>query len=288
MRGLTLRRRDMLGGAAALGLGAFVLGAAPGRIAAQTRTYGDPRRFLAAFRDWRRAQEVRAGYLPTLEEAAFDATNAMRAEAGLRPLEAEEGLRWIARFYAQTLSRTGGFDHEDEAGRGPAERIAVLHRRFVGVNGENIFKSDIFTLSEQGRAGRFAVDSLMDSPGHRRNILAPNWTHAAMGAAGDGGMFHLVQLFGQRVALLAEEAPLELPAGKALPPAFTRFAAGGADRLALAPPTAEITGADLRPLDGATAPAQAGIAATRYAVQESAQGNRVGYGVYPGPVVVVV
>ncbi len=281
-----MRRRTVVtGGVALLALAATGAGLGGPAFAEAPK---DPRGLLEDYADWREAQETRATHLPALEDAAFAATNARREEAGLAALEPEDGLRRVARHYAARMAGGAPFAHTDPAGRGPGDRVSILHRRFVGIVGENIFKSDIFTGSAQGRAGRFAVDSLMESPGHRENILSRQWTHAAIGAVADGEMFHLVQLFGLRGALLAEDAPLEVRAGSPLPPAFTRFVAGGADRLAVTAPDAPVNGADFRPLREAVAPRATGVAVSRYARRRSVDGNRVEFDVLPGPAVIVV
>lgn len=285
-----MRRRDLLtAGAAAAGLvmtgSPAFLGATPSDPA------GSVRSLAADYRAWREAQTQRADYQPEIERAAVATTADRREAAGLSPLELDEDLRWIARFYAARLAAGDAFDHVDAHGRGPGDRIAILHRRHVGTAAENLFKSDIFRHSAQVTAGRFAIDSLMDSPGHRQNILSGAWTHIGIGTAIDGNFMTLVQLFTQRVIFLAEETPLELRAAQPLPPALGRFATGNAELIALVPPGAEPSAANFRPLlnlQRTKGPERTGLHMSRYAVRRSAKGGTVNYSVFPGPQFLVV
>ncbi|ACJ00612.1 CAP domain-containing protein [Rhodospirillum centenum] len=222
--------------------------------------------------------------LPEVETAVWHATADRRAGAGVASLAMDERLRWIARFYAARITRTG-LSHTDPQGRGPGQRIGLLHRRLVGVAGENLFRSSRLPPSGRGSAGRFAVDSLMDSPGHRRTLLERRWTHAGMGAVADGDGFVVVQLFAQRAALLAGPMPAVLEAGCPLPPVARQFAEGMPDRIGFGPPTDGPVAVDTVALADAMTPAAPGIYRSLYAFLRERTASGAHYEIAPGPIV---
>jgi len=265
----------------AVGTGALLLPVGP--VLAQA----GPGAYAAAHAAWLDRAAREAPWLPELEEAVLTATNDRRDAAGLPPLETDPALRRIARFYADQLAGGARFDHVDAEGRTPGDRIAILHRRLVGTSGENLFQSNVWRRSEQRAAGRYAVDSLMRSPGHRANILSADWTVAGMGAAAAGDTFHRVQLFARPFAMLTEDLPLTHAAGAPLPPSASRFAEGSAERIAFAPPDRQPDGGDLQPLARARVPRRTGPHGSFYAIPESREGGATRYAVAPGPMIVI-
>lgn len=246
-----------------------------------------PSGYLRQFASYREEVRTSADYLPDVEAGILAETNAHREEAGVPILEPDEQLAWVARFYAHRLVDVGRIRHEDEAGRTPDQRIAILHRRQIGPNGENLFQTNLFRRSEPKRAAVLSVDSLMDSPGHRENILNEGWTHGGMGAVTDGTMLYVVQLFVRRTALLAEDAPMRLEPGRPLPTAATRFEIGSAELAALVPMGRNPDGPDLGPLARLSAPKTPGPYRLWYAMRRSTEGRRIDYDVNPGPIVEV-
>ncbi|HYC03903.1 MAG TPA: CAP domain-containing protein [Azospirillaceae bacterium] len=283
-------RRAVLGGFAALAVGAPAPVRAAGAMAPEAAAA-----YLDAYAAWRRRAPDTT--LAPLERSALAATNARRAADRARPLAEEPELRRIARFYAHaTLER---FAHVDAAGRTPQQRVGLLHRRLVGELGENLFEvRATFDMlhhrgdpERQAEAGEFAVDSLMDSPGHRRNILEPRWTHGGMGAAQGPNGFALVQLFANRVVLLEEDLPLFLPPGAPLPAEAFRFAEGAADHVAPLPLDRPATRVDLGDPALIRLPARPGAVRLAYAVARSRLQTRTGsttsFDVFDGPIVLV-
>ena len=84
----------------------------------------------------------------------------------------------------------GYVGHVGPDGRAVGERVAILDRRFVGGSGENIAEHEgigIDQLAAQiGPLARKLVDGWMASPGHRKNLLEPAYTHFGLAAAGEG------------------------------------------------------------------------------------------------------
>ena len=100
------------------------------------------------------------------------------------------------------------------------ERVAILHRRFIGGSGENLAEHlgiPIDQLAAQtGPLAQKLVDGWLASAGHRRNLLEPVYSHFGLAAAGRGDRLVVVHVFGQRRALLAEPLDLEVPQGARL------------------------------------------------------------------------
>jgi hypothetical protein len=66
------------------------------------------------------------------------------------------------------------------------------------------------------------MDRLIRSPGHRENILNPDYTHLTISVAAKGERVVVVQLFEARRALFAEPLPLHMSRGGKLPLEFER------------------------------------------------------------------
>jgi hypothetical protein len=143
----------------------------------------------------------------------FDNVNAERVRAGLNPLLSEPVLVDIARNHTMDMLEREFFDHENPDGLGPAERVGRAHRTLVGEVSENVWTQtrsgdlDAATLAEDIMTG------LMNSPGHRRNILTPGLTHLGLGVYSSSGLavmtteFMVTQLFGAVRAYLYEPVP---------------------------------------------------------------------------------
>lgn len=153
-------------------------------------------------------------------EAEFLALiNAERRTAGLAPLAARADLRAPARFHSLDMAVNGYFAHEGPDGRSAVDRIGGLDRTaFYDFTAENIA-----TVSRSsGRMGAsFALkrlhQNLMDSPGHRANILHPKATHVALGVVRTRGGVWVTQLFMHVTGTLPEAAPLRLARTGAMP-----------------------------------------------------------------------
>jgi uncharacterized protein YkwD len=164
--------------------------------------------------------------LEPLAERLVELTGKRRREsdADLRPLESDPELMPAARAHALDMLERGYIDHESPGGLGPRERTALLHRRLVGGVGENLAEHEGLSVEQlEGQIGPLALkimDGLMESPGHRENILSPDYTHLAIAAAARGERVVLVQLFEARRALLAEALPLQVGQGDRLPLEF--------------------------------------------------------------------
>jgi uncharacterized protein YkwD len=105
----------------------------------------------------------------------FSLTNVERLRYHLKPLSFLQACANMAQEQSDDMSRNNYFSHTRPATAGkPGESFMSRARRFGlerGV-GENIAMT---------RTAVRAIDMWMKSPGHRRNILNPSYTHLGVG-----------------------------------------------------------------------------------------------------------
>lgn len=112
------------------------------------------------------------------ESYILEQVNAERAKAGLAPLQVDYRLAQNARTKSQDMITQGYFDHQSPSLGSPFDQMnrAGITYQYAG---ENI-------AANSTAAG--AMESWMNSPGHRANILNPNFTHIGIGVV-DGGQY---------------------------------------------------------------------------------------------------
>lgn len=113
---------------------------------------------------------------PELEAQMLALVNQERAAAGLPALKADPELTPVARKHSADMFSRGYFAHETPEGRDPFDRIREAEVSFVTA-GENLALA---------RSVRVAHTGLMNSPGHRANILRPQFGRVGIGIM-DGG-----------------------------------------------------------------------------------------------------
>jgi len=135
---------------------------------------------------------VNAGNATDIERAFFYAVNATRVAHGLNALIWHDDVATAARAHSQELVDYDRWTHEGVDGSGVADRI---RREGVQINaaGENLGageRLDVFSYMDMAWFiiyGRADVpndpNSWMGSPGHRANMLNPDWTHTGLGVA---------------------------------------------------------------------------------------------------------
>ncbi len=118
-----------------------------------------------------------------IERLVFERTNQARVLHGQKPLLWDRQAKESAKGHAQEMANLGYMDHYSPTTgrRTPSERN--LQARITAIYaGENVFRHSVSGLSAEKLAANM-VDWWMDSPGHRANILNPEFTHMAIGAA---------------------------------------------------------------------------------------------------------
>lgn len=131
------------------------------------------------------ASAARAG---SGETRLWKCANRLRADHDLPKLRYSGKLATAARRHARRMARRGFFDHVDDLGRQPWDRIVLLTDRFSAM-GENI--------AAGRKSARSACRGWFRSPAHRANVLSPSYTHIGAGMA-RGGRWgrYFVQDFG--------------------------------------------------------------------------------------------
>ena len=112
------------------------------------------------------------------ESKMFQWVNEERVKAGVKPLTLNSDLRAVARAHSQDMFVRGFFAHENPDGQSPFDRMDKGGVTFE-MAGENIAYAPSVELAHSG---------LMRSPGHRKNILSPNYGRVGYGIV-DGGIY---------------------------------------------------------------------------------------------------
>jgi uncharacterized protein YkwD len=114
---------------------------------------------------------------PDLEKRMLDLVNAERVANGLQPLAPDPELTEVARRHSADMFARGYFAHDTPEGRTPFDRMKDANVRFL-IAGENLALAPTVSIAHTG---------LMNSPGHRANILRPQFGRVGIGIM-DGGM----------------------------------------------------------------------------------------------------
>ncbi len=112
----------------------------------------------------------------TIDEVAqanFDYLNAERKSKGLPPLIWDDKISAIARGHSNDMVRSGFVGHVSPTTGDVAQRFRTAKIESV-VTRENVAR---------GYGPKGIHESLMNSPGHRVNLLAPDVTHVGIGVA---------------------------------------------------------------------------------------------------------
>jgi uncharacterized protein YkwD len=118
---------------------------------------------------------------PELEARMLELVNGERVAAGLRPLAPDPELTQVARQHSADMFARGYFAHVTPEGRDPFERMREANVRFV-MAGENLALAPTLHIAHTG---------LMNSPGHRANILQRDFGRVGIGIL-DGGIHGLM------------------------------------------------------------------------------------------------
>ncbi len=118
---------------------------------------------------------------PDLEARMLELVNEERVAAGLKPLAADPELTEVARRHSADMFARGYFAHDTPEGRDPFDRMREANVRFVTA-GENLALAPSLQVAHKG---------LMNSPGHRANILFPQFGRLGVGIL-DGGIHGLM------------------------------------------------------------------------------------------------
>ncbi len=123
---------------------------------------------------------------PDAEARLLALVNTEREAEGLPPLEPDADLVPVARAHGTEMFTLGYFAHESPNTGAPFDRITAAGIPFLAA-GENLAYAPTVEVAHRG---------LMDSPGHRANILSPSFGRAGIGIIhSDAYGLMVVQLF---------------------------------------------------------------------------------------------
>ncbi|MCA1058658.1 CAP domain-containing protein [Rossellomorea aquimaris] len=108
------------------------------------------------------------------EYQLFDLTNASRVEKGLSVLSWDSQVRDTARKHSLDMAEQDYFSHTNLEGESPFDRMEEDQVAFRTA-GENLAYGQLSSI--------FAHEGLMNSKGHRENILQPHYEHLGIGVA---------------------------------------------------------------------------------------------------------
>lgn len=108
----------------------------------------------------------------SLEMQMFDLVNAARADNGLAPVTWNSAAQSSSRKHSLDMAEHDFFDHMNLRNESPFQRMEKegIHYLYAGENIAMGYSSSIF-----------AHEALMNSAGHRKNILNAQYTHLGAG-----------------------------------------------------------------------------------------------------------
>ncbi|MUK88033.1 serine protease [Ornithinibacillus sp. L9] len=116
------------------------------------------------------SDELKEGF----EYQLFDLTNAARVERGLPVLSWDDSVRKTARNHSKDMADNNYFSHTNPAGQSPFDRMEEDDIAFQ-MAGENLAAGQSSSI--------FAHEGLMNSLGHRENILHTDFRALGVGVA---------------------------------------------------------------------------------------------------------
>ncbi len=111
--------------------------------------------------------------VPTMEQDLFNLVNIERQKLDLAPVRFSSPLSSLARKHSQNMALRGDISHLSTSGETYSERLVEGEFYFIK-NGENVAYSQTF-VSE------FIHQGFMDSPGHRANVVDPDFDELGIG-----------------------------------------------------------------------------------------------------------
>jgi uncharacterized protein YkwD len=121
------------------------------------------------------------------ERELFDLANKARAQAGVAPLQMDDGLTQAARAHASVMAGQQQLSHQFAGEPSLAQRLAATCTLHLDQAGENVSVAGSVDQSHQG---------LMHSPPHRENLLNPGYNVAGFGVVRAGPSLYVTQDFG--------------------------------------------------------------------------------------------
>lgn len=219
----TLSRRGLLAG------GVLLFGATGVRAA--------PAESGAAWLDYEmrlRARLIDAGggdFEPDFAQTLLTHANRLRASEGLESYEWDEDLALCARAHAADMAALNYFAHESPEGFKHPQRAALLMRDLCADTAENL----AWRQDQRGSTPRQFEELWEGSPGHRKNLLQPNYRSAGYGVVQVGAAIYAAGVYADASIRLARPLPLQVASGQEIGSVLSG-ASPNIDRLAMTKP----------------------------------------------------
>ncbi|MDQ4123060.1 MAG: CAP domain-containing protein [Acidobacteriota bacterium] len=127
----------------------------------------------------------------SVEREAFDLINAARRRANLPPLVFDAEMLYLAREHSVEMANSGKFSHRGAYGEMVDERA-----RNVGITGWRGIGENIAANQYAKNPVATAIECWLNSEGHRRNLLSPDWSRSGIGVAvSPDGKYYFTQVF---------------------------------------------------------------------------------------------
>jgi uncharacterized protein YkwD len=139
-----------------------------------------------------------AAYSPStaqMEETVRQQINKIRQAQGLSQLRHNEKLAAVARNYSQEMADENFFAHTSPDGGTMVQRVERAGIFYLMI-GENLFM-----CTNIPQPVPTSVKGWMNSPGHRKNILRPEYRETGIGIWRKGNTYYFTQLFMRSLSL---------------------------------------------------------------------------------------
>ena len=134
-------------------------------------------------------------YLSEVEDRIWRLTNDVRRQHGLSSLSRDSVLWRVSQDYAKDMLVRCFFSHTNPEGLRAGERLKPFYSSHLYAWGENIWEGINIVVSDPEGLAHFIMNAWMSSPGHRQNILSPEYTCMGIGVAAGGREIRATQLF---------------------------------------------------------------------------------------------
>lgn len=131
-----------------------------------------------------------------MEQEVLRLVNQERAKAGAPALRLDPKLVDAARGHSQRMAQRKTLTHRLDGEPDLSERVAATSLRFNAV-AENVSSAQ---ASDESTPAEVAHRGLMDSPGHRANILNPDYNSIGIGVARAGSVYYTTEDFAKAYA----------------------------------------------------------------------------------------
>lgn len=135
-------------------------------------------------------EDTSTNYLPAVEQEIFNMVNQERQKAGVPPLSYNKTMEKYARIKSKDMGDRNYFAHEN-----PEGQLITAQMKKDGVSynawGENI----AYTGGSPSGAAKTIMNMWMNSDGHRKNILSPNFIGIGVGVTSHNGKIYATQEF---------------------------------------------------------------------------------------------